>query len=120
MLIQVLLTQRMLLRSFLSREGFDVDVAADGVEAVAAANRAAYDLIVMDGFMPGQTGWDATREIRAAEAAAAGSGGVSGITRRPAVIIGVTGEATTAAEVGRCIKKPLLSFVARPGILQQR
>jgi CheY-like chemotaxis protein len=93
----------MLLRSLLSREGFDADAAADGNEAVAAIGRAAYDLVLMDGFMPNKTGWEATREIRAREASVAASPRVGeGGGRQVAVIIGVTGAATSAEETARC------------------
>ncbi len=93
----------MLLRSLLSREGFDADAAADGNEAVAATGRAAYALVLMDGFMPNKTGWEATREIRAREGAVASPPeGVEGSGRRAAVIIGVTGAATSAEETARC------------------
>jgi CheY-like chemotaxis protein len=94
----------MLLRSLLAREGFDADVAADGDEAVAAAGQTAYALVLMDGFMPNRTGWEATRAIRAREGAApAPPGAGDGGGRRAAVIIGVTGAATSAEETARCV-----------------
>jgi CheY-like chemotaxis protein len=43
--------------------------AEDGDLAVKAAQRVAYDVILMDGFMPNKTGWEATIDIRADETA---------------------------------------------------
>ena len=47
--------------------GFDADVAETGEEAVAAARVKRYDLILMDGQMPGMDGFAATALIRGFE-----------------------------------------------------
>ena len=54
-------------RDLLELLGLEVRVACDGVEAVEAAGRAAYDLILMDCQMPRLDGYDATRALRRAE-----------------------------------------------------
>jgi PAS domain S-box-containing protein len=51
--------------SMLKRLGCVVDVAGNGSEAVALAERAAYDVIFMDCQMPETDGFTATRRIRA-------------------------------------------------------
>jgi DNA-binding response OmpR family regulator len=54
----------------LSLEGFDVETAARGVDALAKAKDVAPQVIVLDVMMPGMTGWDVARQLRADAATA--------------------------------------------------
>ncbi len=47
--------------------GYQVDVRGTGRAAVAASLNWAYDVIIMDGFMPDMDGFEAAREIRRLE-----------------------------------------------------
>jgi CheY-like chemotaxis protein/anti-sigma regulatory factor (Ser/Thr protein kinase) len=55
----------MLARTLLAREGCIVDHAKGGEEAIAAVKVGGYDLILMDMRMPGVSGVEATRRLRA-------------------------------------------------------
>ena len=48
----------------LSRLGFEVEMARDGVQALEMLPRTKPDLIVLDNIMPRLTGWEVTRRIK--------------------------------------------------------
>jgi DNA-binding response OmpR family regulator len=56
---------RALVRASLDGDGYELLEARDGDEALALAHEARPDLIVLDMMMPGRTGIDVLRELRA-------------------------------------------------------
>ncbi len=51
----------------LREEGYSVDVATDGTEGALKANVHEYDLLLLDVMLPGKTGLETVRELRARE-----------------------------------------------------
>jgi len=88
----------------LNRAEFSAHAASAGAEAVAAAGRGGFDVILMDVQMPGMDGIEATRLIREAE------GG------RRVPVVGLT--AHTGAEVRRrCLEAGMDLVLHKPGDL---
>ncbi len=56
---------REIVGSYLAREGYAVTYAADGDSALALASDSPPDLIVLDVMLPGRSGFDVLRELRA-------------------------------------------------------
>lgn len=57
-----------ILRKGLEEEGYNVDLAIDGLEAEAALGRQAYDLVILDWLLPGKPGIDVCRDLRRRDA----------------------------------------------------
>lgn len=92
-------------RETLSRAGCTCDVVADGILAVEALERCAYDAVLMDCQMPRMDGWEATRRIRDREAA-------KGETFR-IPIIALTAEAIQG-DRERCAAAGMDGYVSKP------
>lgn len=52
------------LKAGLSREGFVVDTASDGMEALQKVEEVAYDVILLDVMMPGMSGISVLKQLR--------------------------------------------------------
>ncbi len=57
-------SNQLVLRSLLSKAGFDVQLVSNGIEAVEIAMKATFRLIIMDCQMPLMNGLEASREIQ--------------------------------------------------------
>jgi PAS domain S-box-containing protein len=95
--------------AMLTKLGYAVDAVENGAQAIAALERASYDLIVMDGMMPGMNGYEATRRIR--------SGG-AGIDNAQIPIVAFTAAAMTG-DKDKCIEAGMNDYVAKPVSLSQ-
>ncbi len=51
-------------RDYLTMNGYEVDVAVDGMEAEEKLKSYVYDLLILDIMMPGKSGYDLCREYR--------------------------------------------------------
>ncbi|HET6203781.1 MAG TPA: sigma-54 dependent transcriptional regulator [Planctomycetota bacterium] len=87
------------LAEILSREGFEVATASDGVEAAAAARERPFDVVIADVNLPRLDGLSLLREIRVGESA-------------PAVVL-VTGFGTVEAAVA-AMREGAFDFLAKP------
>ena len=91
----------LLARTLLTRAGCIVDTVQDGEEAVEAASKAPYDLILLDIRMPRLDGFGAAQRIRALRA------------RSPSPIIALTAESGEEEEA-RALKAGMDGFVTKP------
>jgi CheY-like chemotaxis protein/HPt (histidine-containing phosphotransfer) domain-containing protein len=102
------INQNLTLR-LLGRQGHEVVVAGDGKEAVAALERRPFDLVLMDVQMPEMDGLEATRHVRANEAARGGFGPDGG--RIP--IVAMTAFAMTG-DREKCLEAGMDGYVTKP------
>ncbi len=95
---------QLLATKILQGAGFGVDLAENGLEAVAATSAFAYDLILMDIYMPEMDGFEATTAIREYEAE-------HGLERVP--IIAFTAHAIEGYRE-RCLEGGMDDFITKP------
>lgn len=91
-------------RFFIEDFGYEVDVAGNGIEAVAYAKSNRYHVILMDVQMPEMNGYDATRAIRAHEQQ-------NDLPRQP--IIGMTANALMG-DRERCMESGMDDYLTKP------
>lgn len=65
LIVEDSLTQAELLRNYLTKQGYDVSVAANGLEALDAAKQSKPSLIITDVVMPGMDGYQLCRAVKA-------------------------------------------------------
>jgi CheY-like chemotaxis protein len=100
------------------RLGFRADVAGDGHEALEALSRIPYDLILMDCQMPEMDGYEATRQIREAEAVRSDvqeTNAFDDLSRRPVhvPIIAVTANAMQG-DREKCLQSGMDDYLSKP------
>lgn len=84
----------------LQRAGFNIDLVADGNEALEAHRISPYDVILMDCQMPTMDGFEASRQIRQ-------------LTQPQPIIIAVTANALVG-ERERCLGAGMDDYLSKP------
>ena len=97
-------TGRDVIRKYLESSNFDLSFVENGREAVSAALRDRFDIILMDVRMPEMDGLEAIRQIRSNEQN-------RGAGRTPIVVISAN---TAAEDVRDCVEAGADGHIAKP------
>jgi CheY-like chemotaxis protein len=104
-------TNQIIIKALLDGMGHQVVIAENGVEALQALALDDYDMVLMDGRMPLMDGAQATRLIRAGQAA---PGGLTTPPRDPAIpIIALTANASQA-DCAHYLEAGMDGFLSKP------
>jgi signal transduction histidine kinase/ActR/RegA family two-component response regulator len=107
--IRVLLAEddavnQLVVAGMLERMGCTVETVADGAAALDASSLGVHDIVFMDCHMPVMDGWEAARQIRAAETSTG---------RRRVAIVALTADALPS-ERERCLAAGMDDFLTKP------
>ena len=100
-------------RAMLEKLGCRVDLAENGVAAIAAYGRTAYDVILMDGQMPEMDGYETTRRLRVFEAGAATEAGRDDGRAAHVPIVAMTAHAMKG-DRERCLESGMDDYLSKP------
>jgi CheY-like chemotaxis protein len=110
---------RTLAQRLLQKRGFNVSIAVDGKQAIAAMQNAEFDVILMDIQMPEMDGFEATAEIRKRQK---NSGRRTPIIALTAHALKEDRERCLSAGMDACVTKPIRPvelFSAIRGVLEE-
>jgi two-component system sensor histidine kinase/response regulator len=91
----------------LRKLGYDVAIAANGIEALRALEESSYDVIFMDCHMPEMGGYETARRIRERESAR------HGIEKAPMYIVALTASAMEG-DREKCLAAGMDDYVSKP------
>ncbi len=104
LLVEDIKANQIVARTFLTKMGFEVELANNGEEAISAFKLHRFDFILMDCRMPVMDGYEATRSIRVLE---------KGINKPPVPIIALTANASSD-DRALCIQAGMNDVVTKP------
>lgn len=107
LIVEDTIQNQRLLKSMLSRLGYQAEAAHNGQEALDALDDETYDLVLMDCKMPVLDGYEATRRWRQQEAGKAHT-----------IIIGVTANAMEG-DREQCLEAGMDDYLSKPFRLQE-
>jgi PAS domain S-box-containing protein len=105
------LVNQRLVERLLQKNGYTLTTAANGMEALTAMDRQDFDLVLMDVQMPEMDGFEATRAIRAREAAGADSSAEPRHVHIP--VVALTAHAMKG-DRERCLECGMDDYVMKP------
>lgn len=91
-------------QKILTKNGYQVDIANNGIEAISALEKNSYGLVLMDILMPKMGGYEATRQIRSAE---------TNMKNHHLPIIALTASAM-AEDKKKCLAAGMNDYIAKP------
>lgn len=98
------ITNQLVAKGILNKFGLDVDLAADGKEALHALKTLPYDLVFMDCQMPVMDGYEASRQIRASH---------SNVLDHTVPIVAITANAMQG-DREECLAAGMSDFISKP------